>query len=41
MKTMLNGSLNLPCIKYIKPSEIHNLKSITPKLMILVPMILF
>jgi hypothetical protein len=30
-----------PGIKYVKSLEIYNLKSITPKLIILVPMILF
>jgi hypothetical protein len=41
MKTVRNLIPYLVYFKHIKPLKIHNLKSITPKLIILVPVILF
>jgi hypothetical protein len=41
MKTVRNLIPHLIYFKPIKPLKIHNLKSITPKIMIPVPRILF
>jgi hypothetical protein len=41
MKTVRKVIPHLIYFKHMKPLKIHNLKSITPKIMIFVPRILF